>query len=125
MISIDLQSRQPIYEQLKSQINKQILSGQLKSDDQLPSVRSIARDLGINPNTVQKAYQALEHEGLIYSVTGKGNYISPNPNLVQKLIDEQKLVLANCVRSAKSVGINKAEAISIVEKVYVDKEEKL
>ena len=79
MLTIDLQSRQPIYEQLVRGLSELVSLGALAPDEQLPSVRSLARDLGVNPNTVQKAYQELERSGVIYSVAGKGSFVSPGP----------------------------------------------
>ena len=79
MLSLDLQSRQPIYEQLVRGLSELVSLGALAPDEQLPSVRSLARDLGVNPNTVQKAYQELERSGVIYSVAGRGSFVSPGP----------------------------------------------
>ena len=69
MLQLDLQSRQPIYEQLILRLTELISLGVLEADTQLPSVRTLARDLGVNPNTVQKAYQELERRGITYSVS--------------------------------------------------------
>lgn len=76
MFSIDLTSRIPIYEQICDNITSLVLSGTLGENDQLPSVRSLAKSAGINPNTVAKAYQELERNGIIYSVPGRGSFIS-------------------------------------------------
>lgn len=79
MFKLDTQSRTPIYEQLKAQITELVVIGALEPGSQLPSVRSLARDLGVNPNTVQKAYQDLERDQVIYSVSGKGSFIASRP----------------------------------------------
>ena len=76
MFDIDLQSRTPIYEQLYKKTVELIIKGILKENDQLPSVRSLAKELGVNPNTVAKAYQELERNGIIYSVSGRGSFIA-------------------------------------------------
>lgn len=76
MFTIDLTSRIPIYEQICDNITSLVLSGTLNENDQLPSVRSLAKSAGINPNTVAKAYQELERNGIIYSVPGRGSFIS-------------------------------------------------
>lgn len=78
MITLDLQSRTPIYEQLAEQILHLSLLGVLQENQQLPSVRTLARQVGVNPNTVAKAYQELERQGIIYTVVGKGSFVSPN-----------------------------------------------
>ncbi len=76
MISIDLQSRVPIYEQLYKKITELIIKGVLAENDQIPSVRALAKELGVNPNTVAKAYQELERNNIIYSLSGRGSFVS-------------------------------------------------
>ncbi|MBE6841192.1 MAG: GntR family transcriptional regulator [Ruminococcus sp.] len=76
MFSIDLMSRVPIYEQIYKKIIELIINGSLKENDQIPSVRSFAKETGVNPNTVAKAYQELERNGIIYSLTGRGSFIA-------------------------------------------------
>lgn len=78
MIKLDLQSRVPLYEQLQEQIIRLSLLGVLGENEQLPSVRSLACEVGVNPNTVAKAYQELERQGIIYTVSGRGSFVSPN-----------------------------------------------
>ncbi|WP_295091301.1 GntR family transcriptional regulator [Ruminococcus sp.] len=76
MFTIDLTSRIPIYEQIYQKIVMLILNGTLAENDQLPSVRLLAKSAGVNPNTVSKAYQELERNGVIYSVPGRGSFVS-------------------------------------------------
>ena len=76
MFDLDLQSRTPIYEQLYKKTVELIIKGVLKENEQLPSVRSLAKDLSVNPNTVSKAYQELERNKIIYSVSGRGSFVS-------------------------------------------------
>ncbi|MCM1133293.1 MAG: GntR family transcriptional regulator [Ruminococcus flavefaciens] len=76
MFSIDLTSRIPIYEQIYNKIIELAVSGTLAENEQLPSVRSLAKDTGVNPNTVAKAYQELERKGVVYSVPGRGSFVS-------------------------------------------------
>ena len=75
MFDIDLKSRTPIYEQLYKKIIELIVGGMLCEGSQIPSVRGLAKDIGVNPNTVSKAYAQLEREGIIYSLPGKGSFI--------------------------------------------------
>lgn len=82
MFSIDLTSRIPIYEQIYTKIIELAISGTLNENDQLPSVRNLAKDTGVNPNTVAKAYQELERKGVIYSVPGRGSFIADMDNNV-------------------------------------------
>ncbi|MBS1473572.1 MAG: GntR family transcriptional regulator [Massilimaliae sp.] len=76
MIELDFRSRKPIYEQICEKVKELIAVGEWKSGDQLPAVRCLARELGINHNTIQKAFSALEREGVINSVAGKGSFVS-------------------------------------------------
>lgn len=74
MISINFRDSRPIYEQVKDSLRRLIVSGALSADDKLPSVRELASQLAINPNTIQRAYRELENEGYICSVPGKGSF---------------------------------------------------
>ena len=74
MITINFRDSRPIYEQVKDSLRRLIVSGALPPDEKLPSVRELASQLVINPNTIQRAYRELEHEGYIVSVPGKGSF---------------------------------------------------
>ena len=84
MITIDYQSKLPLYEQIAKRFQTLILKGALPPDSQMPSVRSLAMDLSINPNTIQKAYSLLEQERYIYPVKGRGNFVSDTTLLVEQ-----------------------------------------
>jgi len=75
MFELDLRSREPIYEQLVEKIKELIINRVLQPDEQLPAVRTLASELTVNPNTIQKAYRELEARGYIYSVPGKGSFV--------------------------------------------------
>ena len=83
MITIDYQDRRPIYEQIVERIELLIVKGVYEGDSQLPSVRQMAADLSINPNTIQKAYAILEKDGYIYSDKGRGHFVSGNKALAE------------------------------------------
>ena len=84
MYNIDLQSRTPIYEQLYKKIIELILKKELMPNDKLPSVRELAKELGVNPNTVSKAFQLLERDRVIYSLAGRGSFVcNVNPDAVR------------------------------------------
>ena len=85
MLEIDPRSREPIYEQLLNGITDMILHGVLRRDEKLPSVRQMAADLAINPNTIQKAYAILEDRGLIYSRQGRGSFVAMDAKEVGRL----------------------------------------
>lgn len=107
MYDIDLQSRTPIYEQLYKKIVELAMKQILKPNEQIPSVRILAKDLGVNPNTVSKAYQQLEHDGIIYSLTGRGSFIA---QLDKDMIKEKAfLEFDNSVDEALKVGIKISE----------------
>jgi GntR family transcriptional regulator len=76
MISLNYRDSRPIYEQIRDGLRKLIVTGAMQPDEKLPSVRALAQQLSINPNTIQRAYQALERDGWIYSVRGKGSFVA-------------------------------------------------
>ena len=78
MISLNYRDSRPIYEQIRDGLRKLIVTGALSADEKLPSVRALAAQLAINPNTIQRAYNELEGEGYIYSVPGKGSFAAAN-----------------------------------------------
>ena len=83
MIVIDYSDKRPIYEQIIERFRNLILSGVLEDNEKLPSVRALAIELSINPNTIQRAYSELEREGFICSVKGKGNFVNLNKSLME------------------------------------------
>ena len=91
MLQLDFRSRVPVYEQLTEKIKEQIVHKVLKEDEQLPSVRELALELTINPNTIQKAYRELERQGYIYSVPGKGNFVKPTDK-IENVRQQQELM---------------------------------
>lgn len=118
LFKIDMRSRDPIHMQLQKQIIRYVALGILAPDEQLPSVRSMAQQLGINPNTVQKAYSALEMNGVIYTVAGRGVFISSDDQQLDKIKELAAEKFTQSVKSAKDTGLSKTELIQIVEKLY-------
>lgn len=88
MFSLNLQGGVPIYEQLIKRISELIIGGVMKPDERMPTIRELAKSLGINPNTVQKSYQMLEQNGLIYSIPGKGSYVRNLDDKIDKIKEE-------------------------------------
>lgn len=88
MFQLDLKSRTSIYEQVVDNIKELILAGVLPPEEKLPSVRDLSKTLTVNPNTVQKAYRELEHQGYVYTVTGLGTFVSPHK---EQAVDERRL----------------------------------
>lgn len=121
MFIIDVTSKDPIFEQIKKQINRFIQLDILKPDDRLPSVRSLALELGINPNTVAKAYQELEAEGIVYTLTKKGVFVAKR----EKTDIDLEAVLSNfnqCVSECQSSGVEKKALLDVIETIYKEGE---
>ena len=118
MIQLDYKDRRPLYEQVTGRFEELILSGVLKPDEKIPSVRSMAVELSVTPNTIQRAYSELEKAGYIYTVTGRGNFVSSGNTLHdihrQKLIDDVR----SSVMRARAAGISSGEVIEAVELIY-------
>jgi GntR family transcriptional regulator len=118
MFDIDKRSRVPIYEQVKNQIIMLIRIGVFKPNAQLPSIRSVALDTGLNVNTVKKAFSDLEADGVIYSLPGRGSFVSStgvmNKNIYKKALDEVRASVEN----AKAKGVPREACIELLEKVY-------
>lgn len=118
MFQIDFASRVPIYEQLCTNIIKLASAGVIKSGDKLPPVRILATQLGVNPNTVAKAYRELESDGYIFSTVGRGSFLTDklSENSAQKIlaVDEFKIAASK----AHIFGVSKDDLIAIVEKTY-------
>lgn len=100
MYMIDLQSRVPIYEQLYGCVKNMLMDGEIKPGDKLPSVREMSKELGVNPNTVTKAFQALERDKIIYTVPGRGSYAADiiNDKFRQTALDEFDKASQNALR---------------------------
>lgn len=116
MFVINLQGKNSIYEQIRDQILRYIELGVLQSNDKLPSVRQLAVELGINPNTVQKAYQELESQGYIYTLPKKGAFITERKedNKKSHLLEEMNLLFTQ----AKEANISKEEILLTLENIY-------
>lgn len=118
MIIIDYSDKRPIYEQVAEKIEALILNGILEPDSKLPSVRSLAMELSINPNTIQRAYSELEREGFVYSVKGRGNFVKMNENLIIKEQEKLMIKFKEHARELKARGVLKDQVISCIEEVY-------
>jgi GntR family transcriptional regulator len=113
-------SNQPIYEQIKNQIKKQIIEGSLKAGDSLPSIRVLAKELNVSVITTKRAYEELEKEGFIVTVPARGTFVAEIDkekisNLGAKEIEED---LQKVVRKAKLLRIELKKLIDMIEKLY-------
>ncbi len=119
MIFIDYKSRTPIYEQLIDNIKSLVVSGMLKRDDQLPSVRQLAQELAINPNTIQKAYSELEREGVIYSLKGRGSFIGSSLNELRSVQQRELLEqLAGLSAELYRLEVPQEQVCAVVQQTY-------
>lgn len=114
MIQIDLQSRVPLYEQLQEQIIRLSMLGILDENQQLPSVRALAREVGVNPNTVAKTYQQLEQQGIIYTVSGRGSFVSPDVLSLQSLRQAALQEVLDAVDKALSRGVSPQQLLDAI-----------
>lgn len=122
MFELDIRSRKPIYEQLVEKMKELIMNEVIKADEQLPSVRTLATQLTINPNTIQKAYRELETQGFIYSVKGKGSFVNPSNRVKDwEKIEEVKKELEKLVLEALYLGIRASELIQLIEELEASK----
>ena len=125
MISLNYRDSRPIYEQIEDGLRKLIVTGALGADEKLPSVRALAAQLAINPNTIQRAYNELEGEGYIYSVPGKGSFASANAGAdearrrellgkVRELLGKVRELLAEL----RYLGVSQQELADLVKEVF-------
>lgn len=120
MFDFRLISGIPVSDQLESHIAELIISGEMKQEEKLPAVREVARELTINPNTVQKTYQRLEQRGLIYSFPGKGSYVAGRECYIGEVMEKAKTELAAAVRQAAKSGLSKQDILSVIEEMRIE-----
>ena len=106
-IIINNSSMQPIYEHIVTQIKSQIMDGNLKENEMLPSVRSLAKEIKVSALTVKKAYDALEDEGFVVTIHGKGSYVAcaSQDLMLEEKKKEVEAELENAIRKGKSCGM--------------------
>ena len=120
LILIDNKSGVPIYEQIFTQIKGHILSGELKTDEALPSIRGLAKDLRISVITTKRAYEELERAGFIYTVPGKGSFVAAKNNELLreehlKKIEEYMTAIADLARGA---GVSRGEVLEMWDLIW-------
>ena len=122
MIQVDVRSRVPIYEQIVNSFKQMTMSGILSPDEKLPSLRELSQELTINPNTIQKAYQELERQNIIYTKRSQGSFVNPNIQAINKeekmgeLIEEIKRIIVESMY----LGISKEKFLDIINSAYKD-----
>lgn len=115
MITIDTRSALPIFEQIFYQVRKMIALQIFKPEDQLPTVRQLARDLGVNPNTISKAYALCEVNGLIISTAGRGYFVNDTSIAVNNALDQYKEQIKTLVRDLTDLGFDKETILHMVK----------
>ena len=115
MLTLNYRDSRPIYEQIKDGLRRMIVTGAISADEKLPSVRSLAMDLAINPNTIQRAYAELEAEGYIYSVAGRGSFVSAGDGEHLRRIAELTGRLVPLLEELKSLGYTREQLLVLWE----------
>ena len=115
-------SQTPIYQQIYDQISSQIMNGDLKPDQMLPSIRTAAKELRVSIITIKKTWELLENQGLIYTIQGKGSYVRgyTKVDLDEKKIEMIKDSLRICLDSIKSYQISKEKMLELISEIYDD-----
>lgn len=117
MITINTRDSRPIYEQIKEGLCRLILTGVLQTGERLPSVRELAGQLAINPNTIQRAYREMEQEGFIYSMIGKGSFVSPLEQVDHSRIDAKKVQFREAALELMRLGAGKDTLIAMLDEL--------
>lgn len=116
MIILDYKDTRPIYEQVVDKLQKLIINGVLEPDSKMPSVRTLAMELSINPNTIQKAYAELERTGFLYTIKGRGNFVTYHEGLYQLKKEEYREKIEEILKEAEEIGISRQEMIADLER---------
>lgn len=115
MISLNYRDSRPIYEQIRDGLRKLIVTGALSADEKLPSVRALAAQLAINPNTIQRAYNELEGEGYIYSVPGKGSFAAASAAADSARRAELLTQVRELLSELRYLGVSQQELLNLVK----------
>lgn len=118
MIILDYRDRRPIYEQIVERFQELMISGAMEQDSQLPSVRSLAMDLSINPNTIQRAYAELERRGYIYSVKGKGSFVADSSILKDSKREAVFKKQEEVALEAALLKVEKKKLYDIIDQIF-------
>lgn len=118
MIRLDYRDARPIYEQVRDGLRSMMVTGVLAAGDKLPSVRSLATELAINPNTIQRAYNELEAEGYIYSVAGKGSFVSGTADADAVRRETLRADVKKLLNELRYLGVTEADAAALIKEVY-------
>lgn len=115
MIHLDYRDSRPIYEQVKDGLRRLVVTGIMAPGDKLPSVRTVATQLAINPNTIQRAYGELETEGFVYSVSGRGTFVAEGDTQNTARRQEVMAKMKPMLEELKNLGMSQAELLELWE----------
>ncbi|MCM1192108.1 MAG: GntR family transcriptional regulator [Lachnospiraceae bacterium] len=123
MILLDYRDKRPIYEQVVEKLERLIMGGALETDSKMPSVRAMGMDLAVNPNTIQRAYNQLEQEGYLYTVSGRGSFVAPESEWREgkkkKMLEEWRLV----TERAREAGLTREQLAGQLDQIYEEVEQ--
>ena len=125
MIVLDYRDKRPIYEQVVEKLEHLIICGGLEPNSKLPSVRTLAMDLSVNPGTIQRAYVQLEQDGYIYTILGRGNYVTDKSEWQAGHFKALKTDFTQHLKQAHDAGMPRKELLSLIDSVYGKEKEEL
>lgn len=118
MILLDYRDKRPIFEQVVDKLEQLIVSGALESDSRMPSVRSLGMDLSVNPNTIQRAYAKLEQDGYLYTISGRGSFVSPREVWAGGKMDKTLEEFEKVLKESMDAGVTKEQLLELINRVY-------
>lgn len=123
LLTWDLSSDRPIYSQLVDKLKMDIISGVYKAGDKIPSVRELAAEASVNPNTMQKALAELERDGLVYSQRTSGRFITEDQNMIKEVKNQLAIdQITEFFEKMKQLGYKKEETLQLIENAFGGKE---
>ncbi len=122
MIALDYRDKRPIYEQVVEKLEKLIVCGALESNTRMPSVRSLAMELSVNPNTIQRAYAQLEQDGYLYTIVGRGNYVTCEAEWKKGRVQTVLKEFTEVLTKARETRVPRGELLALFDRIYPEKE---
>ena len=121
-IIVNNSSMVPIYEQIVEKLEKLIVCGALESNTRMPSVRSLAMELSVNPNTIQRAYAQLEQDGYLYTIVGRGNYVTCEAEWKKGRVQTVVNAFTEVLNKARETRVPRVELLALFDRIYPEKE---
>lgn len=121
MIALDYRDKRPIYEQVVEKLEKLIVCGALESNTRMPSVRSLAMELSVNPNTIQRAYAQLEQDGYLYTIVGRGNYVTCEAEWKKGRVQTVLKEFTEVLTKARETRVPRGELLALFDRIYPER----